>query len=337
MIPLCLDQGVGVIPWSPLARGFLTGRAPDGPAAHDAARDRRVRPTSTTPRRATCDVIDALGRGGAARGHATAQVALAWLLQQPGVTAPIVGATKLEHLDDARRRADLSAVTRRDRAPRGALRAAPGAGPRVAGRTWRAPPPARPRPGTRSSATSTCAPTPTTSATPTAGRRRSRAARLAGCPRAATCSTSRAASGAMPCRWPARATAWSASTAPRRCSRRPGGGPGTSAGPSSSTPTTASCRSPDESFDAAVNLFTSLGYLGDDGGRAGAGRDPPRPAPDGRLVIEMMHRDRSCARFDEQDWRLVGEGRLLLERRGFDPAAGVAQTTQTLIAGSGRA
>ena len=57
--------------------------------------------------------------------------------------------------------------------------------------------------------------------------------------------------------------------------------------------------------------------------------------PGGRLVIELAHRDALISRFREQDWRLLGEGRLLLEQRTFDPEAGVAQSTQTLIDGAG--
>ncbi|MBI5107065.1 MAG: hypothetical protein HZB46_19155 [Solirubrobacterales bacterium] len=57
--------------------------------------------------------------------------------------------------------------------------------------------------------------------------------------------------------------------------------------------------------------------------------------PGGRLVLELMHRDLLVHDFGERDWRLVGEGRLLLDQRTFDPATGVAQTTQTLIDGAG--
>ena len=57
--------------------------------------------------------------------------------------------------------------------------------------------------------------------------------------------------------------------------------------------------------------------------------------PGGRLLIEIMHRDRLVLRFREQSWHLLGGGRLLLEQRTFDPASGVAQTTQTLIETSG--
>ena len=87
----------------------------------------------------------------------------------------------------------------------------------------------------------------------------------------------------------------------------------------------------DESFDAALNMFSSLGYLGDEGDTHVLGEIRRVLRPDGRLVIEIMHRDRVVRGFSEQDWRLLGEGRLLLEQRTFDAATGVAQTTETLI------
>jgi 1-deoxyxylulose-5-phosphate synthase len=101
MIPLCLDQGVGCIPWSPLARGVLAGnRSRDG--------DRHTTRSSTDPftdylygQPTDFDVVDAVGELAAARGVPPAQVALAWLLAKPGVTAPIVGSTKKKHLKDA--------------------------------------------------------------------------------------------------------------------------------------------------------------------------------------------------------------------------------------------
>jgi ubiquinone/menaquinone biosynthesis C-methylase UbiE len=91
----------------------------------------------------------------------------------------------------------------------------------------------------------------------------------------------------------------------------------------------------DESFDAAVNLFTSLGYLGDeDDVKVLAGfRRVLRPGA--RLVVETMTRDRLVAHFSDNDWRLMGAGRLLLEQRTFDPLQGVATTTQTLVDGAG--
>lgn len=87
----------------------------------------------------------------------------------------------------------------------------------------------------------------------------------------------------------------------------------------------------DESFDAALNLFTSLGYLGDEEDTKVLDQIRRVLRPGGRLVLETMHRDLAVSRFRAQDWRLLGEGRLLLEQRTFDAAAGVATTTQTLI------
>ncbi|MBT8163464.1 MULTISPECIES: aldo/keto reductase [Arthrobacter] len=96
MHPLCADQGVGVIPWSPLARGRLT------------------REWGTETPRSGVDqfglelyedgdkeIVDAVGSVAAARGIPRAQVALAWLLSRPSVTAPLIGANKAQHLDDA--------------------------------------------------------------------------------------------------------------------------------------------------------------------------------------------------------------------------------------------
>jgi aryl-alcohol dehydrogenase-like predicted oxidoreductase len=100
MIPLCLDQGVGCIPWSPLARGVLAGtRTREGErlttrAETDAFTDRFYRPEDF-------DVVDRAAEVAAERGVPTAQLAMAWLLHKPGVTAPIVGVTKLAHMTDA--------------------------------------------------------------------------------------------------------------------------------------------------------------------------------------------------------------------------------------------
>jgi ubiquinone/menaquinone biosynthesis C-methylase UbiE len=89
------------------------------------------------------------------------------------------------------------------------------------------------------------------------------------------------------------------------------------------------------SFDAALNLFTSLGYLGDeeDVKVLTAIRRVLRPGA--KLVLETLHRDRLIEVFTDNDWRLMGEGRLLLEQRTFDVATGVAQTTQTVIESNG--
>jgi 1-deoxyxylulose-5-phosphate synthase len=101
MIPLCLEQGVGVIPWSPLARGVLAGnrtRAGERLTAR-AGSDQFADYLYDQP--TDFDVVERVAEIAAERGVPPAQVALAWLLHKPGVTAPIVGATKLEHVHDA--------------------------------------------------------------------------------------------------------------------------------------------------------------------------------------------------------------------------------------------
>jgi aryl-alcohol dehydrogenase (NADP+) len=102
MLPLCRDQGVGVIPWSPLARGFLAGnRSREGEAQTTRAKSDANILTASAFREAdyvTRDRVDALAKE---KGVSAAQIALAWLLHQPGLTAPIVGASKMKHLDDA--------------------------------------------------------------------------------------------------------------------------------------------------------------------------------------------------------------------------------------------
>jgi SAM-dependent methyltransferase len=92
---------------------------------------------------------------------------------------------------------------------------------------------------------------------------------------------------------------------------------------------------PEASFDAAVNLFSSLGYLGDEEDTKALAEIGRVLRPGGRLVIEILHRDLLVRIFREQDWHLVGEGRLLLEQRTFEPASGLVQVTQTLIETSG--
>src|SRR6186997_2921032 len=101
MIPLCVDQGVAVLPWSPLARGLLAGnRTREGERLTTRARTDSFGDSLYTPE-VDFAVVDRVGEVAAARGVRAAQVALAWLLHKPGVTAPIVGATKLDHLEDA--------------------------------------------------------------------------------------------------------------------------------------------------------------------------------------------------------------------------------------------
>jgi 1-deoxyxylulose-5-phosphate synthase len=96
MIPLCIDQGIGIIPWSPLARGRLAREWDD--ATHRSEMDEFGR---TLYRDDDRIVVDAVGQVADQRGIPRAQVAIAWALAKPGITAPIVGATKPHHLDDA--------------------------------------------------------------------------------------------------------------------------------------------------------------------------------------------------------------------------------------------
>ena len=100
MIPQCLDMGVGCIPWSPLARGLLAGnRTRDGQRLTRRANTDEFGDTLYTE--SDFDVVEACQEVAQDKGVSPAQVALAWLLQRPGVSAPIVGATKLSHLEDA--------------------------------------------------------------------------------------------------------------------------------------------------------------------------------------------------------------------------------------------
>jgi len=101
MLPLCRAEGIGVIPFSPLARGFVAGnrRTEDWgdtvrAKSDDYSRTQYYRPVDFA-------IVDRISEIARKRGVSNAQVALAWVLQQPGITAPIVGATKLHHLDDA--------------------------------------------------------------------------------------------------------------------------------------------------------------------------------------------------------------------------------------------
>src|SRR3954462_5488051 len=102
MLPLCLDEGIGVIPWSPLARGRLT-RDWDASTARSESDRFGSSLYSDDDRR----IVDAVAKIAESRGVSRAQVALAWVLRQPAVTAPIVGATKPGHLEDAIAAVDL--------------------------------------------------------------------------------------------------------------------------------------------------------------------------------------------------------------------------------------
>jgi aryl-alcohol dehydrogenase (NADP+) len=101
MIPLCVAEGVGVLPWSPLARGFLAGNRGTVRAETDDIAQRFYTHESDNA------VLARVGEIARRRGVSNAQVALAWLVQQPGITAPLIGATKPHHIDDACAALDL--------------------------------------------------------------------------------------------------------------------------------------------------------------------------------------------------------------------------------------
>ena len=107
MIPLCREEGIGIIPWSPLVRGFLAGnrkrgsdgetrRAKTDPFAHELYRDE-----------GDFQIVDRVIELAMKRGAKPAQIALAWMLGKDYVTAPIIGATKIEHLEDAVKALDI--------------------------------------------------------------------------------------------------------------------------------------------------------------------------------------------------------------------------------------
>jgi aryl-alcohol dehydrogenase-like predicted oxidoreductase len=100
MIPLCLEEGIGVLPWSPLARGRLAGkRRPETIRARTDTYGKQIYGEEIGD--ADARVIERLEVVAAQQGLAPAQVALAWLLQKPGVVAPIIGASRPQHLTDA--------------------------------------------------------------------------------------------------------------------------------------------------------------------------------------------------------------------------------------------
>ncbi len=108
MIPLCREEGIGLIPWSPLARGLLAGnRTRPDEGRNDAREVRRFRAQHVLPGQRLRGGRP--GGGGRRRSSsvAPAQVALAWMLAKPGITAPIIGATKPHHLDDAVKALDV--------------------------------------------------------------------------------------------------------------------------------------------------------------------------------------------------------------------------------------
>ena len=114
MLPLCRAEGIGIIPWSPLARGFLAGNRQRTAEAEEKKSGETLRAQTDEYAQslyyADSDfrVVDRVVEIAGGRGVAPAQVALAWILRQPGVAAPIIGVTKLEQLDEAVAAAELT-------------------------------------------------------------------------------------------------------------------------------------------------------------------------------------------------------------------------------------
>ena len=109
MIPLCLSEGVGLIPWSPLARGVLAGNRQAGTTR--ARTDEFTRSMYTKTQEADERVVDRVAKLAERHGVPPARIALAWLLHKPAVTAPIVGASKPHHLEDAVAALDIKLST----------------------------------------------------------------------------------------------------------------------------------------------------------------------------------------------------------------------------------
>jgi len=108
MMPLCREEGIGVVPWSPLARGFLAGNRKPG--------ERGVTTRDTSDQMAydyyfqhtDFEILERVVELAREKGVKPAQIALAWLLHQPGVTAPVIGASKMSHLEEAVKALDVS-------------------------------------------------------------------------------------------------------------------------------------------------------------------------------------------------------------------------------------
>jgi aryl-alcohol dehydrogenase-like predicted oxidoreductase len=107
-LPLCIDQGLGVLPWSPLGRGRLARPWSDEPGTERAKTDAFGSKLYASTVAADRSVVEAVGEVAAEMGAARSQVALAWLLGKSPVTAPIVGATRAEHLEDALKALELT-------------------------------------------------------------------------------------------------------------------------------------------------------------------------------------------------------------------------------------
>ena len=137
MFGLCRDQGIGVIPWSPLARGRLARAWETEPSTPRAGTDEVTRTLYTKTEVSDRLVVERVGQVAAARGVPQAQIALAWVLANPVVTAPIVGATKPHHLEDALAALSIQLSADEIAALEARLISAPGGGVCVSGNVWR--------------------------------------------------------------------------------------------------------------------------------------------------------------------------------------------------------
>jgi aryl-alcohol dehydrogenase-like predicted oxidoreductase len=115
MIPLCVEEGVGLIPWSPLARGRLA-RVTPSPSSGTTRAESDTYAVDLYDSPSDLLVIEAVRKVAGELGVSPSEVALAWLLQKPGVSAPIVGATKIEHLEAAVKALELTLTTDQVRA-----------------------------------------------------------------------------------------------------------------------------------------------------------------------------------------------------------------------------
>ena len=108
MIPFCRNEGIGLLPWSPLARGFLAGNR----NKKDWGETLRAKTDDYAQKLyyqdADFEIADRVGQLAERRGVSRMQIALAWILNQPGVTAPIVGASKIQHLEEAGAALDIT-------------------------------------------------------------------------------------------------------------------------------------------------------------------------------------------------------------------------------------
>jgi 1-deoxyxylulose-5-phosphate synthase len=107
MIPLCREEGIGLIPWSPMARGFLAGNRTKNKSGETARARTDAYGHSLYYQESDFVVVDRVTEIAQKRGVSNSQIALAWVLHQPGITAPIIGASKMFQLDEAIQALDL--------------------------------------------------------------------------------------------------------------------------------------------------------------------------------------------------------------------------------------